>query len=128
MTSSQSKLTHIAAGLLRMMAIPRLSNANQEKLRVMAVGITDVIAQLTAERELRERAEAEVARWRDALQGLTPLGSEFTTPEACVVYVRGKLNDLHEARKAVARLRKPDPRDALCTDIKCYITHEHGKH
>ena len=43
-----------------------------------------------------ERLRAERDQWRIALMGLTAGGSEFTSPQACVEYVRATRTSQHE--------------------------------
>jgi regulator of replication initiation timing len=52
--------------------------------------------------------EHELARWKKAIEGLTPSGSEFVNdPEACAAHIRDRYNPLHtfkELRAEIARL------------------------
>ena len=53
-----------------------------------------------------ERVVAERRKWAIALQSLTPGGSEFQTPEACVAMVRQRRDDDHRRLVAAVKARK----------------------
>ena len=63
-----------------------------------------------------ERLRAELDQWRIALMGLTAGGSEFTSPQACVEYVRATRTSQHETIlkfKAENALLKVALKDAI---------------
>lgn len=54
-----------------------------------------------------EKLEEELKKYRLALEGLTPGGSEFhKDPERCVAYVRDRFDSGHQAKKDCVRLRR----------------------
>jgi hypothetical protein len=55
--------------------------------------------------EVERLTEAELA-WRKALHSLTPGGSEFMTPEACLAWLRQMKTDLIEGRIAAERAKQ----------------------
>ena len=61
------------------------------------------LAAVTAE---RDRLEAERKEWAAALQSLTPSGSEFQTPGACLEHVRDRLRRRDEQLKDGIRERR----------------------
>lgn len=56
--------------------------------------------------------EYTTEQWREALQRCTPMGSEFTTPEACVQFVEEE-----RTRKAQVIVRFKRERDAAIQQV-----------
>jgi hypothetical protein len=73
--------------------------------------IADDAAQLERQEQATDRQRVlqlrrERDEWRDALQHLTPLGSEFTTPRECVEWVREHMNHPRLIIQANSRIRE----------------------
>ncbi len=68
--------------------------------------LTAVRDDLPAVMAEKDCLEAERDAWRSGLQRLTPMGSEFCTPEACVEYAHAQKMEGIRAKMDLARLQK----------------------
>jgi hypothetical protein len=55
--------------------------------------------------------------WKDALQHLTPTGSEFLTPKECADWLRGRLNYPQRVIRLEAENARLRDRSALLDDV-----------
>ena len=84
----------------------------------------DRLHRVVALKQERDAALAQAKQWRDALQMLTPGGSEFLEPGECAKFVRDRMHwrkstEL-EARITVLETALSSA-DSLCDSLNCYI-------
>lgn len=65
--------------------------------------IAPILSSMTHE---RDKAVADLCRWRSAFQTVTPGGSEFMSPESVIEYMQNLKRETVEANLELARLRK----------------------